>query len=80
MPSHQAETTCAKDLFTIRQFAGLSMQALIAHDGMAESESAREEYALWSYRMAQAMLATEKRLQIGGGAEPRSSHGVSESF
>lgn len=58
------------DLVAIRQFAGLAMQALIAHDGLAESESAREEYALWSYRMAQAMLATEKRLCIvGPGSE-----------
>ncbi len=48
----------------IRHFAGLAMQALIAHDGLIESKSAREEYALWSYRMAQEMLATEKRLRI----------------
>ena len=52
------------ELSVVRNYAGLAMQALIAHDGLVESESAREEYALWSYRMAQAMLATEKRLQI----------------
>ena len=56
------------DLTAIRTFAGLAMQALIAHDGLTESESAREEYALWSYRMAQAMLATEARLKIQGPA------------
>lgn len=56
------------DLAAIRHFAGLAMQALITHDGLTESESAREEYALWSYRMAQAMVAAEKRLNIVGPA------------
>jgi hypothetical protein len=56
--------TSAEDLALIRHYAGLAMQALISHDGLTESDSAREEYALWSYRMAQAMLATEMRLHI----------------
>ncbi len=60
--------TNADELAAIRHFAGLAMQALIAHDGLTESESAREEYALWSYRMAQAMVATERRLNIVGPA------------
>jgi hypothetical protein len=59
-----ATTTTTSDLLAIRHFAGLAMQALITHDGLSESEAAREEYALWSYRMAQAMLAMEKRLHI----------------
>ena len=58
------ESTSADDLLALRQFAGLAMQALIAHDGLSESGTAREEYALWSYRMAQAMLAMEKQLHI----------------
>ena len=58
------EKATPEELAAIRNFAGLAMQALIAHDGLRESESAREEYALWSYRMAQAMLATEKRLKL----------------
>lgn len=64
MSRRTPEIKNADDLIAIRHFAGLAMQAMIAHDGVAESESAREEYALWSYRMAQAMLATEKRLNI----------------
>ncbi|MDP6557642.1 MAG: hypothetical protein QGF59_06105 [Pirellulaceae bacterium] len=63
-PPHAPELTTTHDLLTIRQFAGLAMQALISHDGLPESDSAREEYALWSYRMAQAMLAMENRLHI----------------
>lgn len=53
-----------RDLTLIRQFAGQAMQALIAHNGLNESETAREEYALWAYRMAQEMLSTEKRLGL----------------
>ena len=58
------ETTGATDLPATRELAGLAMQALISRQGIPETESAREEYALWSYRMAQAMLAVEKRLHI----------------
>ena len=60
----QADVASVDELATLRHFAGLAMQALIAHDGLTESDAAREEYALWSYRMAQAMLATEKRIHI----------------
>jgi hypothetical protein len=62
------EVKSADDFAAIRHFAGLAMQAIIAHQGLTESESSREEYALWSYRMAQAMLATEKRLNIAAPA------------
>lgn len=61
---HTPEETTTSDLVVLRHFAGLAMQALIAREGLSESESAREEYALWSYRMAQAMLSMEKRLHI----------------
>jgi hypothetical protein len=63
-PPHAPEVTTTHDLHAIRQFAGQAMQALVSHNGIPESESPREEYALWSYRMAQAMLAMEKRLHI----------------
>ena len=63
-PPHKPEPTSANDLAATRHFAGLAMQALIAHKGLSETEAAREEYALWSYRMAQAMIAMEKRLHI----------------
>lgn len=61
--------TSYDDLTQVRHFAGLAMQALIAHNGLTESKSTREEYALWSYRMAQEMLATEKRLHIAVPAD-----------
>ena len=64
MSTRTPEIENADDLNAIRHFAGLAMQAMIAHNGLTESESSREEYALWSYRMAQAMLATEKRLNV----------------
>ena len=38
------------------------MQAMIAKLGIPESESAREEIALWAFRMGQAMAATNVRL------------------
>lgn len=44
-------------------FAGLAMQATLEKQkSVPDSESAREEIALWSWRMAQAMVATEKRI------------------
>jgi len=61
------QTIATDELLAARHLAGLAMQALISRQGIPEADSAREEYALWSYRMAQAMLATEKRLHI---AEP----------
>ena len=60
-----ATETRPTDLLATRQLAGQAMQALIAHQGIPKSESTREEYALWAYRMAQMMLATEKRLHLG---------------
>ena len=60
--THDAIAT--DDLQATRHLAGLAMQALISRQGIPETESAREEYALWSYRMAQTMLATESRLHI----------------
>ena len=63
------EPIATNDPLATRHLAGLAMQALISRQGIPEAESAREEYALWSYRMAQAMLATEKRLHIAEQAE-----------
>lgn len=49
----------------LRWFAGLAMQAIMEKQAsVPDSESEREEIALWSYRMAQAMVATEKRLHL----------------
>jgi hypothetical protein len=44
-------------------FAGLAMQAIIEKQkSVPDSESEREEIALWSWRMAQAMIAMEQRI------------------
>ncbi len=56
-----------KGISEIKWFAGLAMQAIIMKQGVPESESAREEIALWSYRMAQAMTAADKRLHASDG-------------
>lgn len=46
----------------VKWFAGLAMQAIIHHQGMPDTESEREEIALWSFRMAQAMVAMDQQL------------------
>ena len=47
----------------IKWFAGLAMQAIIAKQStVPDTESEREEIALWAWRMGQAMAATEKRI------------------
>ena len=49
----------------LQWLAGLAMQALIGRTtGIPDSPEEREEIALWAYRMAQAMQATETRLNI----------------
>lgn len=46
-------------------FAGLAMQAIIQkQNSVPDTEIEREEIALWSWRMAQAMVATEKRIHV----------------
>lgn len=47
----------------VKWFAGLAMQAIIdKQQSVPDSESEREEVALWAWRMGQAMAATEKRI------------------
>jgi hypothetical protein len=46
----------------VKWFAGMAMQAMLAKQGIPESQSAREEIALWAFRMAQAMVATGNQL------------------
>jgi hypothetical protein len=57
---HGAESRGATD---VKWFAGLAMQAMIAKQGIPESESARDEIALWAFRMGQAMVAADHRLR-----------------
>ena len=46
-------------------FAGLAMQAIIEkQSAVPDTQTEREEIALWAYRMAQEMIATEKRLHV----------------
>ena len=56
---HEAQTRGASD---VKWFAGMAMHAIILKLGIPESESSREEIALWAYRMGQAMAATERNL------------------
>ena len=46
----------------VKWFAGMAMQAFIAKQGIPESQSAREEIALWAFRMAQSMVTTGNQL------------------
>ena len=49
----------------VQWLAGLAMHALIGRaQGVPDSPEEREEIALWSYRMAQAMTKIESRLHI----------------
>lgn len=50
----------------VKWFAGLAMQAILSRQGVPESEGAREEIALWSFRMGQAMAAADRRLNPSG--------------
>lgn len=57
----EAQSSGASD---VKWFAGLAMQAIIGKlDTVPDTESEREEVALWAWRMGQAMVATEKRVQ-----------------
>ena len=54
-----AESPGASD---VKWFAGLAMQSMIATQGIPKSEAARDELALWAFRMAQAMTNTDRHL------------------
>jgi hypothetical protein len=53
----------------VKWFAGIAMQAMIAKQGIPESQSAREEIALWAFRMAQAMVAIGKQLVVADSSD-----------
>jgi hypothetical protein len=59
--SYNSESCCVSE---VKWFAGIAMQAMIAKQGIPESPSAREEIALWAFRMAQAMVAVGKQLLV----------------
>jgi hypothetical protein len=52
----------ARGATDVKWFAGLAMQAIIAKHGAPETESAREEVALWAFRMGQAMVTADHHL------------------
>jgi len=56
-----AESKGATD---VKWFAGLALQAIISKQGVPETESSRDEFALWAYRMAQAMVRAEQTLHV----------------
>ncbi len=46
-------------------FAGMAMQAIITKQpSVTDTPVEREEVALWSFRMAQAMIEAQKRLDL----------------
>jgi hypothetical protein len=47
-------------------YSGLAMQAMIAKQGIPDSESEREEIALWAHRMAEAMVGVARGLHASG--------------
>jgi hypothetical protein len=59
----EAESKGASD---VKWFAGLAMQAIVAKQGVPESESGRDEMALWAFRMAQAMVNADQNLHASG--------------
>ncbi len=55
----------AKGISHLQWLAGLAMQSYILRlDGIPDTNSKREEVALWSYRMAQAMKKMEIRIHV----------------
>ena len=49
----------------VQWLAGMAMQSLILRlDGVPDTQSEREEVALWAYRMAQAMKKMESRIKL----------------
>ena len=53
------------DVSQIQWLAGLAMQATIEQlDALPDTDSEREEIALWSYRMAEAMIKMESRIRL----------------
>jgi hypothetical protein len=56
----------------VKWFAGIAMEAMIAKHGIPESQPAREEIALWAFRMAQAMVKVSKQLlpEESGDVDP----------
>ena len=54
-----------RGLSQVQWFAGLAMQAIIAKQAsVPDTEAEREEIALWSIRMGEAMAAKSKQLKV----------------
>lgn len=67
-----AEESAATGASHLQWLAGLAMQSLlIRNKGIPETDGGREEIALWSYRMAQAMQRTESLLHVNEAEIPQ---------
>ncbi|MEZ6097560.1 MAG: hypothetical protein R3E01_01175 [Pirellulaceae bacterium] len=65
LPEIPAKEVRPPTITDIQWYAGLAMQAIISKQPtVPDTQVEREEISLWAYRMAQAMLATEKRIRI----------------
>lgn len=71
LPDPPEQSVC--DIPAVRWLAGMAMQGLVSRHGVPDSEGAREEFALWSYRMAQSMLAVESQLHAIDKKSPSAS-------
>ena len=56
---HEAVSYGATD---VKWFAGIAMHAIVTQQGIPHTDEAREEVALWAFRMGQAMAMADKRL------------------
>lgn len=53
----------------LRWYSGLALQAMIARHGIPETHSAREEFALWAFRMGEEMVRTVHQLDRASANE-----------
>jgi len=58
------ENAASKGASDVKWFAGIAMHAMITKLGIPESESSREEIALWAFRMGQAMAKADRELHV----------------
>jgi hypothetical protein len=56
-------STYASGSDDLRWYSGLALQATIARHGIPETQSAREEFALWAFRMGEEMVRTVHQLE-----------------
>ncbi len=50
------------EMTDVQRYAGLAMHAMIIKNGIPGSPPAREEIALWAFRMGEAMVRSDRYL------------------